>query len=73
MPFPVLQFLKVQPELLDTMKRSPYTLPACAALWCFPEYDPTNLTSRRPSIHNESEEDSGDGDFDDLETDEHWS
>jgi hypothetical protein len=52
MPFPVLQFLKVQPELLDTMKKSSHTIQGCSTLWCFPEYDPDGLTSRRASFQN---------------------
>ena len=61
--------MKVQPDLLETMKNSNYSLPQCPSLWYFPEFDP--LSTRREGrvdSNNSLEDDEG---FDN--TDEHFT
>jgi hypothetical protein len=40
LPYPIMQYLKLQPDCLDEIKRSAYSIQGCSMLWCFPEYDP---------------------------------
>jgi hypothetical protein len=45
----MIQYMKVQPELLDEVKKSNYHINAAPSVWCFPEYDPDGLSSQKMS------------------------